>query len=166
MSKRTPEVASEERVTAKSMSMMNLVSRCRVRDPIVLASIAPESLGTLNLLVKCAANKYGETCEGVKSGETRRWQVCHRWWYGLWHRHRWIIDFERYWTVVQKMQCKTSTKVLWFWWIFLSSTLEASVFMGKNFSENILQKYRERYHVEADVRHSWKVDSRTIRWFL
>ena len=23
-----------------------------------------------------------------KYGETRRWQVCHRWWYGLWHRHR------------------------------------------------------------------------------
>ena len=23
-----------------------------------------------------------------KFGETRRWQVCHRWWYGLWHRRR------------------------------------------------------------------------------
>ena len=40
MSKRTPEDAGEERVTAKSKPMMNLVSRCRLRDPTVLASIA------------------------------------------------------------------------------------------------------------------------------
>ena len=43
MSKRTQENAGEERVTAKSKLMMNLVSRHRVRDPNVLASIASES---------------------------------------------------------------------------------------------------------------------------
>ena len=43
MSKRTPEDACEERVTAKSKSMMNLVSRCSVKDPNVLASTASES---------------------------------------------------------------------------------------------------------------------------
>ena len=43
MSKRTPEDAGEERVTAKSKPMMNLVSRYRVRDPIVLASTASEN---------------------------------------------------------------------------------------------------------------------------
>ena len=43
MSKRTPEDAGEERVTAKSKPMMNLVSRYRVRDPNVLASTASES---------------------------------------------------------------------------------------------------------------------------
>ena len=43
MSKRTQEDAGEERVTANSKPMMNLVSRCRVRDPIVLASTASES---------------------------------------------------------------------------------------------------------------------------
>ena len=43
MSKRTQEDAGEERVTAKSKPMMNLVSRCRVRDPNVLASTASES---------------------------------------------------------------------------------------------------------------------------
>ena len=42
MSKRTQEDAGEERVTAKSKPMTNLVSRCRVRDPIVLASTASE----------------------------------------------------------------------------------------------------------------------------
>ena len=42
--KRTQEDAGEERVTAKSKPMMNLVSRYRVRDPSVLASNASESL--------------------------------------------------------------------------------------------------------------------------
>ena len=37
MSKRTQEDAGEERVTAKSEPMTNLVSRCRVRDPTALA---------------------------------------------------------------------------------------------------------------------------------
>ena len=45
MSTRTQEDAGEERVTAKSKPMMNLVSRCRVRDPIVFASTASESPG-------------------------------------------------------------------------------------------------------------------------
>ena len=45
MSKRTQEGAGEERVTAKSRPMTNLVSRCRVRDPTVLASTASENPG-------------------------------------------------------------------------------------------------------------------------
>ena len=44
MSKRTQEDAGEGRVTAKSKPMMNLVSRCSVKDPNVLASIASEIL--------------------------------------------------------------------------------------------------------------------------
>ena len=43
MSKRTQEDVGEERVTAKSKTMMNSVSRYRVRDPNVLASTASES---------------------------------------------------------------------------------------------------------------------------
>ena len=43
MSKRTQEDVGEERVTAKSKPMMNLVSRYSVRDPNVLASTASES---------------------------------------------------------------------------------------------------------------------------
>ena len=45
MSKSTQEDGSEERVTAKSKPMMNLVSRYRVRDPNVLASTVSESSG-------------------------------------------------------------------------------------------------------------------------
>ena len=43
MSKGTQEDASEERVTAKSKPMMNLVSRYRVRDLNVFASTASEN---------------------------------------------------------------------------------------------------------------------------
>ena len=45
MSKRTQEDAGEERVTAKSKPMMNLVSRSHVRVSNVLASTASESPG-------------------------------------------------------------------------------------------------------------------------
>ena len=43
MSKKTQEVAGEERVTAESKPTTNLVSRYSARDPNVLASIASES---------------------------------------------------------------------------------------------------------------------------
>ena len=43
MSKRTQKDSGEERVTAKSKLMMNLVSRCSERNPDVLASTASES---------------------------------------------------------------------------------------------------------------------------
>ena len=43
MSKRTQEDAGEERATSTSKPMMNLVSRCSVRNPSVLASTASES---------------------------------------------------------------------------------------------------------------------------
>ena len=45
MSKKSQEDAGEERVTAKSKPMMNLVSRCSERNPDVLASTASQSLG-------------------------------------------------------------------------------------------------------------------------
>ena len=45
MSKRTQKDSGEERVTAKSKPMMNLVSRCSERNPDVLASAASKSLG-------------------------------------------------------------------------------------------------------------------------
>ena len=45
MSKRTQKDSDEERVTAKSRPMMNLVSRCSERTPDVLASTASESPG-------------------------------------------------------------------------------------------------------------------------
>ena len=74
-----------------------------------------------------------------------------------------MIDCERCWTVLQKMQCKTSTNVLWFRWMFMSSTLEASVFMVKELLRQFTfhQKYRGKSHFKANVRDIWKVDSWT-----
>ena len=43
MSKRTQKDSGEERVTAKSKPMMNSVSRCSERTPVVLPSTASES---------------------------------------------------------------------------------------------------------------------------
>ena len=45
------------------------------------------------------------------------------------------------------------------WWMFMSSTLEASVFIGKYYSEllHCIKKYRKESHFETDVWHSWKV---------
>ena len=48
-----------------------------------------------------------------------------------------MFDCERCWTVLQKIQCKTSTNVLWFGWMFMSSTVEGSVFMGKDYSDTL-----------------------------
>ena len=45
MSKECKKESGEERVTAKSKPMMNLFSRCSVRNPNVLASPASESPG-------------------------------------------------------------------------------------------------------------------------
>ena len=48
--------------------------------------------------------------------------------------------------------------------MFMSSTLKASVFMEKNYSDIFAfhQKYR-RSHNETGVRHIWAIDNRTIR---
>ena len=51
--------------------------------------------------------------------------------------HRSMIECERYWTNLQKMQCKDSDKHSLIWFMFVSSTVETSVFMGKNYSENL-----------------------------
>ena len=45
MSIRTQKDAGEERVTAKSKPMMNMVSRCSERTPVVLASLASKNPG-------------------------------------------------------------------------------------------------------------------------
>ena len=77
MLKRTQEDAGEERVTAKSNPMMNLVSRYRVRDPNVLAWTASESpgntksdsqnvpLSSLNVQ-QTSSGRPGETCDERK----------------------------------------------------------------------------------------------------
>ena len=57
---------------------------------------------------------------------------------------------------------KDSDKHSVIWWMFMSSTLRASVFMVNNYSDN-LHSIKNTSHNEADVRHTWKIDNRTIR---
>ena len=87
MSKRTQEDAGEERVTAKSKPMMNLVSRCRVRNPTVLASTAPESpvntksesqnvpLSSLNV----QQTSTGKPVLGASSSDYSEWNIDDKW---------------------------------------------------------------------------------------
>ena len=52
------------------------------------------------------------------------------------------------------------------WWMFMSSTLEASVFMGKELLRQFTfhQKHRWKSQFKEDVRDIWTVDIGTIRW--
>ena len=100
MSKRTQEDGGEERVTAKSKPMMNLVSRCSVRDPNVLPSTALESLEKSRSgcqlpfdFVDWAASKNGETCDGRKLIRLLRME---NWWQVVFSR------LEIWWNVEHK----------------------------------------------------------------
>ena len=67
MSKRTQKDSCEERVTAKSKPMMNLVSRYSERNPDVLASTASESPGKTRNESQIPLSSWienGETCKG------------------------------------------------------------------------------------------------------
>ena len=87
VSKRTQEDAGEERVTAKSKPMMNLVSRYRARDPNVLASTASESpgnnksesqnvpLSSLNV----QQTSTGRLILGASSSNCSEWDIDEKW---------------------------------------------------------------------------------------
>ena len=194
MSKRTQENASEERVTAKSKPMMNLVSRCNVKDPNVLASTASESpvktrsesqipLSSWNELQTRTVRPVKEACSSSYS----EWNADENWSSQDWksdemleartvrlvggqpvgpfikHTDKFVIDADDT-DSDTATESNLSLKSLSFlhgvndrlrkildhspkdamqdidkhsliWGLFMSSTLEASVFMGKNFSE-------------------------------
>ena len=200
MSKGTQEDASEERVTAKSKPMMNLVSRCSVRNQNVLASAASESpektksesqkvpLSSLDeqqtrtgrLVMGASSSEHWrhvvfsrvEICwnVGSKNGETRRWQVCHRWWYGLWHRHRFehfskvtIILEQGEWSIAKDIgplfkRCNARHRQTFFWIGNMYVFNIGSIYIhGKELlrKPTIHQKYRERFHLKR--RTIWPV---------
>ena len=92
ISKRTQEDAGEERVTAKSKPMMNLVSLYRVRDPNVLASTASESpektksesqnvlLSSLNV----QQTSTGRPVMGASSSNFSEWNIDDTWSSQVW----------------------------------------------------------------------------------
>ena len=74
-----------------------------------------------------------------------------------------MIDCERYWTILQKMQCKTSTDVLWFGECLCLRRWK-NLFSWERMSQENLHPTKNTEKDQANVRHIWKVDSGTIRW--
>ena len=160
MSKRTQKDAGEETVSAKSKLMRNLVSRCSERNPDVLASTASESpektryesqilLSSWTVQHLRTVRLVNEQPPGLFTQHTDRSIVddddmdsntvtesdlplksrsfLHR----VNDRVRKILD------QYSKDATQDSNKHSLMWRRFMSSTLEASIFMGKEFSENL-----------------------------
>ena len=186
MSKRTQKDSGEERVTAKSKLMLNLVSRCSVRDPDVLASTASESPVKTRYESQILLSLWNEQqprtvrrVMGASSSDYSEWNIDEKWSSQEWtsdemleaimqpftqHTDRLVIDdddmdsntatesdlslrsrsfLNRVNDRVRKIQDQSSKdatqdsdKHSVIWGMFMSSTLEASVSMGKNYSEN------------------------------
>ena len=86
VSKRTQEDAGEERVTAKSKPMMNLVSRCSVRDLNFLASTASESPGKTRYESQLLFSSWneqqprtGKPVMGASSSDYSEWNIDEKW---------------------------------------------------------------------------------------
>ena len=86
MSKRTQKDAGEERITAKSKPMMNLVSRCSRRTPDVLPSTVSESLGKTRRESQCPLSsrteqhhRTGRPVEDAYSSSYSEWNVEKTW---------------------------------------------------------------------------------------
>ena len=87
MSKRTQKDSGEERVTAKSKPMMNLVSRCSERTPAVLATTASESPGkTKSESQKVPLSslneqqtRTGRLVMGACSSNCSKWNIDDKW---------------------------------------------------------------------------------------
>ena len=153
MSKRTQKDSGEERVTAKSKPMMNLVSRCSERTPDVLASTASESPGKTRhesrFPLSSRIEQHHRTGRPVEDAQ---------------HTDRFIVkndNMDSYTEEESEMSLKSrsflhrvndrlrkildqsskdamqdSDKHSLMWRMFMCSTLEASLFMGKNYSDN------------------------------
>ena len=167
MSRRTQKKkdSGEERVTAKSKPMMNLVSRYRVRDPNVLVSTAPESPGetkseSQNVPLNSSNVQHPSTGRPVLGASSSSYSERKIDGNGLLkcgymvkcreqlHRHRIklftkiTITFEKKVNDIFRKMLERSPedamqdidKRSMIWRMFMSSTLEASVFMGKNYS--------------------------------
>ena len=208
MSKRTKEDAGEERVTAKSKPMMNLVSRCSERTPDVLASTASESPwktrheSQFSLSLQTEKHKRTERpFVYAYSSSCSEWNVDKTWSSQEWksdeliedrtgrpvvtarHTDRFIAENDKMNSYteagsemslksrsflhrvndrVRKMQDQSSKDATQdrnthslIWGMCMSSTLQASVFKGKELLRQFAfhQKYRKS-HNETDVRHT------------
>ena len=202
MSKRTQEDAGEERVTAKSKPMTNLVSRCRVRDPDVLASTAsenPENTKSESQKVPLSSLNVQQTSTGkhimlASSSNSSEWNNDDEWSSQVRKSgemsktitvkpasNELVIDIDmgsdtatesdlslksrsflnRVNDRLRKMLNRSPEdsmqdidKRSMIWEMFMSSTVEAPVFMGKNYSDNLhsIKKYRRKSLFKTDIR--------------
>ena len=185
MSKRTQKDSGEERVTAKSQPMMNLVSRCRVRDPIVLASTASESPEKTTYesqyvpLISLNVQQTGteRPVLGGSSSSYSEWNIDDKWSSQVWQSgdvsntstgrpvyDKLVIDDDMGSDIAAESNLSVKSRSFLnrvndrlrkmldrspedsmqdidkpsvIWRMFMSSTLEASVFMGKNYLDNL-----------------------------
>ena len=77
---------SEERVTAKSKPMMNLVSRCSVRNPLCLPLLHQKALGKPDMKVKIPLSSWNEQqprtvrlVMGACSSSYSEWNTNEKW---------------------------------------------------------------------------------------
>ena len=103
MSERTQEDAGEEWVTVKSKPMMNLVSRCSVRNPNVLAFTASGSPEKTRYESQTPLSSWTEQQPRT---ERLAMDACSS------NCSEWKIECERGRTNPQKMQHKTATNIL------------------------------------------------------
>ena len=122
MSKRTQKDSGEERVTAKSKPMMNVVSRCSERTPNVLPSAATESPGKTRYesqsLLSLQTEKYDRTERPVVFAYTSsysEWNVDK-----TWSSQEWKSD--------ELMEDRTGRPVV--------NAQHTDRFMVKNYSDN------------------------------
>ena len=185
MSKRTQEDAGEERVTTKSRPMMNLVSRCRERDPIVFASIASESpvktksesqnvpLSSLNVqqtgtgrpvMLASSSNSSDWNNDDKWSSQVRKSGEMSNTSTGKLVSNKLVIDIDMDSDTAAELDLSLKSRSFlnrvndrlrkmlnrspedsmqdidkrsMIWGMFMSPTLEASVFMGKKYSDNL-----------------------------
>ena len=137
MSKRTQKDSGEERVTAKSKPMMNSVSRCSERTPDVLAT-SSESPGRTRYESQLSLSSWNEqhqrTRRLVEDAYSSSFSKMECWWSFL---HRVNDRVRKMQVQSSKDATKDSNKHSLIWGMFMSSTLEASVLMGKNYLENL-----------------------------
>ena len=174
MSKRTQKDSGEERVTAKSKPMMNLVSRCSGTTPDVLphqkARWKPRHESQFPLSSRTEQHhRTGRPVKDAHSSSYSEWNVDKTWSSQEWKSDELMVDrtgrpvvfaqhtdkfsemslesrsfLHRVNDQVRKKQnqsskdaTKDSDKHSVIRWMFMSSTLQASVFMGKNYSDNV-----------------------------
>ena len=196
MSKRTQEDAGEERVTAKSRPMMNLIARSNERAPSALSSTASESPVKTRYESQTPLSSWNEQqprtvrpVMGASSSDYSEWNIDEKWSSHEWksdemleartvrpvggqpadpftqYTDRFVIDdddmdsntvtesdlslkslsflhrvndrLRKMFDRIPEDAMQDIDKRSLIWRMFMSSTLEASVFMGKNYSENL-----------------------------